>query len=235
MITAICWKWNKEGYRRKFTAEHVNTWARMIKRNYKNEIRLVCITDDPEGITDCETYPLWEDCSKLMNACGAHLPSCYRRLKLFSAEMKEIFGERIVSVDLDVVITGDLTVLWDRDESFIGWYQKGTIHELAYNGSMFLLKAGEHSAVWDWFDPDGSPDLAFDMGWKGSDQAWISFCMGRRAGWNKKDGVYSWRTEVMPNGGGLPRGAKVVFFNGKDNPWDVNLQKQYPWIKKFYR
>jgi hypothetical protein len=65
----------------------VNRIARAIKRNARAvPVRVVCVTDDPSGITECDTHPLWDDCSKLRNASGAHLPSCYRRLKLYDRQ-----------------------------------------------------------------------------------------------------------------------------------------------------
>jgi hypothetical protein len=39
--------------------------------------------------------------------CGARQPSCYRRLKAFSAEAARCSAPRFVSLDLDCVITGD--------------------------------------------------------------------------------------------------------------------------------
>lgn len=233
-LTVICWKWRQRGYRKIYGAAHVNVLARMVARHYPHPHRFVCITDDPAGV-ECETYPLWDDLSTIKNQCGAHLPSCYRRLRLFSEEMGAVFGPRMVSIDLDCVVTGDLTPLWNRPDSFVGWGLPGTIHERVYNGSMWLLRAGAHTPVWDWFDPEGSPLMAREMGYMGSDQAWMSFCLGRRAAWQHADGVYSWPRDLKKAGGALPDDARIVFFHGRDLPWARVLARRHPWIAEHWR
>lgn len=234
MLTVVCWKWQKaNGFLHDYTAEHVNILQRMVARWYPHPHRFVCITDDPRGV-DCETFPLWDDFKGLRNACGEHLPSCYRRLKLFSDEISSYFGGRIVSLDLDVVITGDLSPLWDREESFIGWKVEGPRHPIVYNGSMFLFQAGKHKDLWTEFKFDVTPVLTKQRGYFGSDQAWISMKFDGKApyGWTKDDGVYSYPREMRHRP--LPRNARVVIFHGKRKPWNPSTNGD-GWIREHYR
>ncbi|MGE0366944.1 MAG: hypothetical protein AB7Q00_14550 [Phycisphaerales bacterium] len=232
-LTIVCWKWGAPGYRINFTAHHVNVLASMVKRNYKRPHRFVCITDDPTGI-ECETFPLWKDCGEMINACGTHLPSCYRRLRIFNESVAKQFGERILSIDLDVVITGDITPVWEQPHDFVGWAVPGVVHARVYNGSMFMFRAGAHTDLWDEFDPQVSPDLSNKSGYFGSDQAWISYKLkGQAPGWNRSNGVVSYPREQrkMP----LSPTTRIVIFHGKRKPWDPAVQNESPWVLEHWR
>jgi hypothetical protein len=116
MITVLLWKWRQRNYRSKFTADHVNIMTNMIGRNLDLPHKVLCITDDPDGVK-CETYPLWDEPSIIL---PEGRPNCYRRLKVFGEFGKEL-GDRLFSVDLDAVITGNITQLLDRTEDFVAW------------------------------------------------------------------------------------------------------------------
>lgn len=235
MITVVTFKWKpRPGYRSHFTGENVNVLARMVARHYPHPHKFVCVTDDATGIDDhIGIIPLWDDYADLPSPHGPANPSCYRRLKLYSAEAREMFGDRIVSLDLDCVITGDLTPLWDRPEDFVVWGQTNPANP--YNGSMQLLTAGARRKAWDDFDPVASPALARRRGFFGSDQAWLCACLGpNEARWTTKDGVYSYRIDCKPIGGRLPEGARIVFFHGQIDPDHPEAQR-LQWVREAYR
>src|SRR5690606_37323728 len=95
-------------------------------------------------------------------------------------------GDRVVQIDLDTVIVGDLNPLWDRYESFVGWAVKNRFHDRVFNGSMWMFQAREFSHVWRQFDPLKSPKEALDAGFLGSDQAVMTMMVGtEQAGWDK--------------------------------------------------
>lgn len=233
MLTVVSFKWKpSNGYRSTFGPEAVNVLARMVKRHYPHPHRVVCVTDDPSGIdTSIGIVPLWNDLAHLVNPHGAHQPSCYRRLKAFSVEAREWFGERFVHVDLDCVITGDLSPLWNRPEEFVIW-GSNTDKRCWYNGSMWMMTAGTRKQVWETFQPKTSPRLARKAGFFGSDQGWLAHCLGRKeATWGLKDGVYSFRVHLNGGSKQLPKEARIVFFHGRYDPWDEHCQ-QIPWIKE---
>jgi len=239
VIHFVCWKWKHPTYRTPYTAEHVNTLLSMLDRHYKAEHRLICITDDPLGV-ECTTYPLWDDCNNVGNPSGPHFPSCYRRLKLFSVEQLKALGiekgERLVSMDLDIVITSNVTPLFKRKEPFVGWRGKGTHHPIVYNGSLFTFEAGAMTHLWEDFNPSVSPLQTRDARFFGSDQAWLSYKLnGSVPGWDCEDGVYSYSRDVINVGRSLPNNARIVSFNGKRKPWDPAVQGESPWIKKHWR
>ncbi len=239
MLRVVCWKWKPAaGYRSTFGPETVNTLKRMVARHYAGAHELVCITDDAEGIdADVRVIPLWEDFAKVPSPHGPGNPSCYRRLKAFSKEAAQLIGERFVSIDLDCVIVGDLAPVWDRVEDFVIWGD--TSPRTPYNGSMFLLRAGTRAKVWEGFDPLRSPAIAKAKGYWGSDQAWIGAALGPdEPRWGRADGVYSFRNDLQNQyapARPLPDDARVVFFHGKHDPWDHDVQAKYAWVSEHYR
>jgi hypothetical protein len=235
VLTVVCWKWKPaRNYRSEFGPEAVNVLASMVRRHYKHPHRVVCVTDDPAGIdSSIGIVPLWNDHADLINPHGPHQPSCYRRLRAFSAEAREWFGERFVSVDLDCVIVGDLAPLWNRPEEFLIW-GSGTDKRVWCNGSMWMMTAGARRQVWDEFDPVKSVQAAKRAGHFGSDQSIIATMLGRKeAMWTTADGVYSFRVHLNGGSKQLPSDARVVFFHGRTDPWHARAQ-EIPWIAENY-
>lgn len=237
MISVVCWKWNTPNYRSTYQPETVNVLRAMVRRHYPDPHRFICVTDDPVGLdADIEIVPIWDDLADVPHPHNPLGPSCYRRLKAFAPEMREILGKRFVSIDLDCVIVDDVRPLWNRPEEFVIW--GGTTKPVtSYNGSMFLMTAGSRARVWKDFNPRFSPVIAKREGFYGSDQAWIRYVLGGdEARWTTKDGVYSYRQHIAPSPqcGRIPKDARIVLFNGKRDPWSPEI-KGYDWVQEHYR
>jgi hypothetical protein len=100
---------------------------------------------------------------------------------------------------------------------------------------MWMMTAGARRQVWEQFNPQTSPQTAKRAGKFGSDQGWISYCLGPgEATWTRADGVYSYRVHIAPKGNVLPKGARIVMFHGKIDPWSYNMDR-VPWVKAHYR
>jgi hypothetical protein len=231
----VCFKWRAPAhYRSQFGPATVNTLWSMLRRHYHGPCRLTCITDDPKGINSAvRIVPLWSDWGHLRSPHGDAYPSCYRRLKLFSEEAAEIIGPRFVVLDLDVVITNDITPLFAADVDFKIWGDtaKGT----PYNGSLWMLKAGARPKVWHDFDPIESPKRSLALGYIGSDQGWLGAALGPgEAKWTTRDGVYSFRNHIQKAGFLLPANARMVIFHGAVDPWSPKAQR-ISWVRKHYR
>lgn len=238
MLSVICWKWKPApGYRSQFGPNTVNVLRKMVRRHYPDEHRFLCVTDDAAGLDpEVEVVPAWNDFATVPSPSGARNPSCYRRLRAFAPDIAATFGDRFVSLDLDIVITGDLRPLWNRSEDFVIWGD--TNPRTFYNGSMFLMTAGARPKVWTSFNPATSPKLPRAHGHMGSDQAWISFCLGpKEAQWTQADGVYSFRNhlngETADPKRELPPNAKVVVFHGAVDPWTARGQR-LEWVRTHY-
>jgi hypothetical protein len=235
-LTFVCWKWKPMvGYRSKFSPDTVNVLFNMLSRHYLKPFELVCVTDDPGGIDPrVRIIKLWSDYANIPSPHRGLNPSCYRRLKMFSRGAGELFGPRICSIDLDVVICREITSLFETDIDFkmYGDTARGT----PYNGSLIYHKAGARPQLWEKFDPYTSPALGLQLKYIGSDQAWIGACLGpHEAKFTKADGVYSYRNQIMPAGGVLPPTAKIVIMHGHVDPWDVHIQRKHKWIAEHYR
>ena len=222
-------------YRSTFTAEHVNTFRNMVERHYPDEHEVVCITNMPEGIDErVRIVPLWDEYSDLHSPHGAHQPACYRRLRAFSSEMRDLIGPRFVSVDLDCVIVDDMRPLWNRTEDFVIYNYP--MRTTPYNGSMWLMDAGAREKVYTDFDPEISPQLARKAAFKGSDQAWMCYALGpNEATWGYKDGIVAFRSDLKHRNYVLPPQSRIVFFQGLVDPWHSHALKVAPWIKDHYK
>jgi len=235
MLTIVTWLWKTTGWRKGYSAGHVNALHAMVSQNLDIPHKFVCVTNMPENI-NCETIPLWDD--PLVPGVLAHKPNCYKRLKAFSPEIKQIFGERFISLDLDVVIRGNITDIIDRKEDFIMLKGGST----PYNGSMWMMTAGARKQVWEDFDPRASPAQAkaakmpSGKNYYGSDQAWISYKLGtKEKTWDENDGIYQYWNGLNRNPGRIPENAKIIFFNGAINPWDNEIRRKCPELFNIYQ
>ncbi len=225
MISVISWLWRQEKSRAGFRAEHVNTWAAMVRRNLTMPHRIACVTDMPEGIDPSVeiiappgdflniTSPTW--------SVQRGKPQCYRRLAMFRRDAGRIFGERIACMDLDCVIGGSLDPLFDRPEDLVLF--KGTVPSRPYNGSMQLIRAGCRPDVFE----DFSQEAALESGalYCGSDQAWLMHKLGPDVPtWGEDDGVFWFNSRFRSQARAR---ARVVFFPGKSKPWDLAKIERY--------
>ena len=210
MLRVVAWKWKPWGPPRnrvRYTADHVNRFASMVRRNLTLPHEIVCITDDSYGIDpSVRIVPMWDDFREY--------GMCYTRFRAFSDEMSDIIGDRFVSIDLDCVITNSLDPLFDVTDEFKIWENVGG--GTTYCGSMFLMNAGVRRMVYTLFSESDlefkkvSPTMkhrgdrfvhkkAYEAGHViGSDQAWISHILGpNEPVWTRDDGVVSYADEAF--------------------------------------
>lgn len=235
MFSVVTFKWKPiMAYRSKFSATHVNSLRRQFEVHCRVPHRFICITDDPNGLdSQIEAVKIWDDFKDIPNPTWLNGPRCYRRLLTFGEAFRQIAGDRFLCIDLDVLLTGDVTPLVEREEDFLMW---GTDNaDIPFCGSMYMMTTGVHEEVLGSFDPIRSPILSEEAGYRGSDQAWIRYCIGDDiATWNRKnDGVYSYQDYIMPKcHGRLPTDARVVMFHGKPDYWDQVALQRSPWIRE---
>lgn len=233
MLDIVTWLWRgNPQYHSQFTAEHVNILGRMLGRNMRMPFRLSCITDMPEGIdSSIRIIPLWPS-PNIETHPGR--PNCFRRLKMFSHEMHDLIGPRFASMDLDCVITSEVTPIFQRQEDFIMWGD--TARNTSYNGSLVLMNAGARAQVWSQFDPRKAKAAISAAQIVGSDQAWISLVLGPdEKKFGLRDGVYSYRQHILRlNLTQLPGDCRIVFFHGREDP-DHPRPQTNAWVREHYR
>lgn len=235
MLHILCWKWgSNKDFRAQYYSQHVNILYAMLKRNLTIPFKLTCVTDDPIGVDSAiNIYPLWNEPKVDLPPMK---PNCYRRLKMFSHDAKTMFGERILSIDLDCVIVGNIDDIVSRDEDFVAWNKGG----VPYQGGLILHRTGTRAYLWDEFDPKTSRALGKSKGYVGSDQAWISARLPEgEAVWTPRDGILSYKAHVrgdpeLKRTGELPSGAKIVFFHGNPKN-DAPGMDRYKFIRDHWR
>lgn len=222
----LTWLWSQPNGRAKFTAEHVNIWAAMIRRHCTLDLELACVTDMPEGIDPSIRIiapPGFHDGLQTSRWQGGR-PSCYRRLSLYAPNAADLFGaERICSTDLDVVITGSIDAVLDRPEDLVLCAPSSPNNpRFLYNGSMQMLTAGARPAVYERFTP-AEAELA-SRRFVGSDQAWLAHVLGKgEAIFGPEHGVGRW---------GVRHDGPITFFPGTVKPWNA---LSHPMVGEHYR
>jgi hypothetical protein len=252
VLRVLSWLWSQDRTIYRYTAEDVDTWASMVSRHLTLPHRLACVTNTPEGIdSSIEILPLPEiGVSSARWPSSKGLPQCFRRLDLWRTDAANVYGERIVSMDLDCVVTANLDPLLDRPDDVV--MCQGKAGKAAYNGSMLLLKAGSRPEVFERIS-QSEIEVATER-YLGSDQAWIGHVLGpHEAAWTENDGVYRYSVDRFPapvrnrrnfarSRNAFPRqemnpeppaDMRILFFAGNYKPRD--LRAVYPFIERNYR
>lgn len=199
----------------------------MIRRNLSMKHRLACVTTETDLPPNVERIDPPGEFEDVQPKWGPRKPNCFRRLVMFRRDAARTFGKRFVSMDLDVVIGGQLDPLFDRPEDLVLF--KGTAPERPYNGSLALIRAGCRPEVYEDFGQAGAD--ASGEAFHGSDQAWLAHKLGpNETVWTEADGVYHWGSYLKAGKRARPR---VLFFPGKAKPWA--LAPIFPFLRENYR
>lgn len=229
MLTVMTWLWSQPGGRATYTPHHVHIWADMVRRNLSMPHRLAVVTDIDADYGDIEIIPPPREFENVrIPTWGDAFPQCLRRIAMFAPDAGARFGNRFVSMDMDCVISGPLDPLFDRSEDFVMY--RGTNAARPYNGSMVMMTAGARPQVYTEFSPEGAVEAG--KRYIGSDQAWISHCLGRgEATWGPEHGVIWY--------GGQRNAAvvekRIMFFPGTPKPWTLAQEGRDPFVSEHYR
>lgn len=169
-------------------------------------------------------------------ACDLNLtqiPGCYARLRMFSPAWQKANGinegDRLVCIDLDTVITGPLDPLFDREEPYVIMSGGNSSNPCPFGGALQMIRAGAHPEVWSDFSLEKAAKVPFHE--FHDDQGWIHHMLPGAATWKcgPDTGVYVFQKTVWPKGENLPKGARLVTFNGHRDP---SKFMHVPWIKE---
>lgn len=214
MLTIVTWLWGE-----KYGTNDVLKLRAGLARNLRQPYRMLVASPEPEDV------PL------------TSIPGCFVRLRMFDPEwqanaMKVEAGGRIVCIDLDVVVTGPLDPLFDREEAFLILQGANASNPCPYNGSLWMLRAGYRPDVWTDFsieDAKEVPHYEFP-----DDQGWMAHKLPNAAGWKagSSSGVYAFQKPGWPKGDALPSDARLVVFPGWRSPEKF---KRLAWIEEQWR
>lgn len=212
MLHIITWRWGG-----KYGPEYVERLARGVERNLKQEYRfLVC-------------RPLEADLHL------TELPGCFCRLRMFDPLWQVAVGiepgDRIVCLDLDLIVTGPLDELFDRPESFVILQGANSSNPCPFNGSAMMLRARNHASIWRMFSVEAAQKVRFHE--FPDDQGWIWYRMPDAAGWKvgKESGIYAFHKPGWPGSDQLPKEARIVAFPGKRDPSHFT---HLPWVREHW-
>lgn len=227
-LHVVTWLWKQKGYHKgaEFTPFHVDVLRRQVARNLTTPHDFTCFTDSDPALftTDVIVRPLPKlpRLATWVPRISPGRPNCYVRLWLTGPEAEQLFGtdSRVVTLDLDLVVTGELDSLYNRDEDFV--IVRDWMHKLdGYNGSMWMVRQGSARmrSLWDQItSKTGGPTKRPYTG-RGSDQAVLGALLPGAPTWTKADGVYSYKFDGLQRARSLPSGARVVIFHGRPSPW----------------
>lgn len=231
MLSVVCWRWGSL-----FGPEYVNRMRAMLERNLHLPHRLICLTDDQVGVDSrVECVPLPKEFAGTFR--------CRRRMWQYSRDRVDLFGPRFLSVDLDLVVTADITPVVDRPEPIV-MLRIGYADVLS--GSFILCDTGALHGAYERYrsHPD---EFTHATGLKNaSDQAMLNLHIKstgmRIAEWKESDGFAVYfgtgyerfaHHGVAPSRPQLPPGTRVVVLGSDDKA--VMDDGRYPFVREHWR
>jgi hypothetical protein len=176
---------------------------------------------------------------------------CYPKLAVFRPDAREVFGDRILLLDVDIIITASIDPIVDRTEDIVLLRDFNRppppAKVVLYNSSVILLKAGAFPEVWQRFDPATSPREVKACRLTGDDQVWITLALGgEHPTWEASDGILSGKhifrrasERIFPRflarqRNPVPPGARLLAFHGKQKPWHPEVASVLPWVRDYW-
>jgi hypothetical protein len=205
-LTVATWIWGD-----KYSGSYIARLKRAVAQNLEQPHRFVVFTP-------------WPGDEKLF-------AGCFVRLRMFSHAFQRYYclepGTRLACLDLDVIVTGELDPLFDRDESFVILQGANAANPCPFNGSVMMMQVGEHPEVWDEFSLEAASKIPFYE--FPDDQGWLAHMLPDAAGWKcgKPSGIYAFRKPGWPKDDRLPNDARLVAFPGRRDPAQFT---HLPWI-----
>jgi hypothetical protein len=222
MLNIVTYFWGNK-YDRSYVTKLKSGLARHVKEPY----RFIVMTDK---MTEPEDRPIPAADLPLTKIQG-----CLARLRLFDPEwqfLREIgSNDRIVSMDLDCIITGELDALFLKPEPFLILKGANSVNPCPFNGSIWMLRAGYRPDVWTDFSLDTAPKNY--LGWP-DDQDWFAQKMPDAAGWEAgpRSGVYAFGKPGWPKGTDLPKDTRLVAFPGSRDP---SMFTSLGWVQQHWQ
>jgi len=210
-LVITTWLWG-----RRYGPDYVVRLAAGVARHLKQPYRFAVMRPEPAD------GPLTE------------ISGCFCRLRSFDpawqARQGIAEGDRLMCLDLDMVITGPLDALFDRPEPFTILQGVNSSNPCSFNGSLWMLRAGQHAEVWQDFSLAEAARVPFFQ--FPDDQAWFAAKIPHAAAWTDVDGVYAFKKRNWPKGDALPSNARVVAFPGFRDPSQFG---HLDWVAQHWR
>jgi hypothetical protein len=236
MLVVATYFWSDKATRQKFEykADDVRALRRRVAEHLTTPHEFAVITDRPHMFDgdDFRAIPMDKT---------THVPgTCFARLFTFHPQGQSLIGERVLQIDLDTLIVGDMAPLVERDEDLVMWRNPSRVPwntpdprgRPYYNTSMVLHRCGTMPQLWSEFNRHVTPGKYRD------DQWYLSSMLGPDTPyWDGGHGVYRLGRPDTPGSGvagDLPANARVVTFPGSEGKWwESHIMAANPWIERY--
>lgn len=205
-----------------YTSKHVKWLMRQLPAGYD----FVCFSD--KGIKGVNVIPLKEQWA-----------GWWSKIELFNPEQ---CSEDIFFLDLDTVITGDITELLAENRLSI---LSDFYHPETTGSAVMRIPHDAKAAVWEKFiaDPERIMQECTVPGKKWGDQGFLDEVLSSPVIWQDAypgqiisykqhiacEGMPGWHSVRSVGDGHVPVGARIVCFHGNPRPWEAGLD----WIPSF--
>jgi hypothetical protein len=224
-VLVICtWLWGN-----KYTLADVWRLKRGVFRHLKQSHRFMVMTErerDPFHLSGVERHAI-------KDPSLTQVDGCFCRLRMFDYgwQKNRDIDDRLVCIDLDAVMTGPLDPLFDRPETFVILAGANSVNPCPFNGSVMMLRPGNHGEVWSKFSLEAARTTPFYK--FPDDQGWLATRLPKAATWRvgTQSGIYAFKKPGWPAGDALPSDARMVVFPGARSPLAFS---RLEWIKKHW-
>jgi hypothetical protein len=180
-----------------YGAEYVNRLASMLGRHTTWPHFFVCLTDDASGLS-CPSWPIETD-----------LSGWWAKLALFKPG---VFDERVIYLDLDTVIVGNVDFLFEYAGPFA--ILRSFLSPSRYGSAIMSIAPGFGRHIWERFTPDVMKRLYGDQDWIEEQVPEVDFWQDVAPA-----KIGSYKADNLQEG---PRGFSVCCFHGTPKPHEVN-------------
>lgn len=184
--------------------EYVNRLAAMVRRHTSRVMPFICITDDPHGLdASFEVIP----------ASYPELRGWWQKVALFGGY--NFAGQRIVYLDLDTVLVGNVDFLFEYAGSFA--ILRDFYVPTGYGSAVMSIAPGFGRHLWERFMRNPETIMAAMHG----DQDWIRLGVPHADLWQDvaPGKIGSYKADNLQAG---PRGFSLICFHGEPKPHEVN-------------
>lgn len=246
----MCIKWGTL-----FGPEYVNRLYSGVRRNIAAPVRFFCMTEHRDGlhpdieVLDLPVEPFAEPMAAALAL--ANRQGAMRKVSLFRPGLVPDLEGPVLGFDLDVVITGDLTPIWQMAPGKIAMRHDWTEARKGRptgHGSVFRFDPAQHGFLYD--DLAANPYAEVEQA-RGSEQRYTSHkAMDREVfAYIPCDWVVSFKYDCNPFPRNyvapprLPEDARVVCFHGRPKMTDalegysgslIRYSKPCDWLKEHW-
>lgn len=235
----FCMKWGTL-----YGPEYVNRLYSMVKRNLSYDFKMVCFTDNNQGITSAvQCFPI-----PAMELPGGLPERMWKKLSTLKEDLYGLQGTALF-LDLDIVIVDSIDPFFELEGDFLIIKDYKKQWRITGNSSVYRFEIGKHGYVFDDFltnfneirkrhrnEQEYLTQAIFD---KGKLNYWPKeWCPSYKYDCVSKVPFAFW---VTPK---IPEGAKIIIFHGEINPHKAikggrgkwyRYVKPAPWVADFWK